>query len=124
MKNYLLSLVSIVFLIYAIVPYQAHAQMADNNGCVIIDDLRVPKEFISDLENGIYFDIALQEHIQSINAAKPQGVWHQTTVRDDEAPDWVLSLPDLSDRMEQWRVINWMSPGFADECDLSLLPEE
>jgi hypothetical protein len=123
MKNYLLSLVSIFLSCYALVSPQTQAEIADDI-CVIIDNLRVPKEFISDLENGIYFDIALQEHIQSINAAKPKGVWHQTIVRDNEAPDWVLSLPDLSDRMEQWRVINWMSPGFVDECGLPVPPEE
>ncbi len=124
MKNYLLFLVSIFLSCYAIASPQAHAEITDDI-CVIIDDLRVPKEFISDLENGIHFDIALQEHIQSNNAEKPQGVWYQTTVRNDyEAPDWVLSLPDLSDRMEQWRVINWMSPGFVDECSLPVSPEE
>ena len=107
-------------------PFQAQAQIADENGCVRINGQRVPEDFVSDLENGIFFDIALQEHIKKDTEAEPKGVWYQSSIPwvEYQAPEWVLTIPDLNDRIEQWRVINRMSPAFEEECGLNPQPSE
>lgn len=123
MKNSLFSLFSFLLII---TPFQAQAQIADKNGCVKINDQRVPEDFVADLENGIFFDVGLQEHIQKRTETEPEGVWHQSehVPSEHEAPEWVLTIPDLNDRIEQWRVINRMSPAFEEECGLSRQPSE
>lgn len=98
---------------------QVTAQTIDEYGCVIVAGKHVPYNFITDLEDRIHFDTALQKHFQKITKAHENGEWIQTRVRTEheETPTWILTIPNLESRIEQWRVNHAMSPDFKDECN-------
>ncbi|MEE9423593.1 MAG: hypothetical protein V3V18_01280 [Methylococcales bacterium] len=99
-------------------PLQVNTQTIDEYGCVVVAGKRVPYNFITDLEDRIHFDKALQEHYQKITHALENGEWIQTRARseNDETPIWIRSIPDLESRIEQWRINYSMSAEFKDEC--------
>jgi hypothetical protein len=95
-------------------PLQVNAQTIDEYGCVVVAGKHVPYNFITDLEDRIHFDKALQK----ITKAIKNGEWIQTRVytENDETPTWIRAIPNLESRIEQWRVNHAMSPDFKDEC--------
>jgi hypothetical protein len=99
-------------------PLQVNAQTIDEYGCVVVAGKHVPYNFITDLEDRIHFDTALQEHYQKITHALENDQWIQTRARteNDETPIWIRSIPDLMSRIEQWRV-NYSVVGRT--CDFS-----